>query len=239
MTDFTYEPPDGAAFLHTLRRFLAARPETKPLAEKLTGSVVSFESSGTYGGRWNSYIATVRFRIPVERVPDIAERDRDRLLEAVNAVFPPEVGYDIRYITVAPFIEAPPDEETPAHRGADLARQTASLIEHDGLRFRSKTETRIYDALKKRAVLFFANATAVLGSKGEKKEPDFLICADGKWGVLEVMGEMFHPSATRDHERARGLKDYGLVCIEFYDASRCYRDPDGVVDDFLARLRRF
>ena len=73
----------------------------------------------------------------------------------------------------------------------------------------------------------------------DKKEPDFLVCLNGKWGILEVMGETFHPSATaiRDHDRARLFKDYGLVVIEFYDASRCYSDPEAVVDDFLRRLQ--
>ena len=31
-------------------------------------------------------------------------------------------------------------------------------VEHDGLRFRSRVETRLYDALKSRPVLFFPNA---------------------------------------------------------------------------------
>jgi len=114
------------------------------------------------------------------------------------------------------------------------------IIEHDGLRFRSRTETRIYDALKKQSVLFFANATAVLGGKNIKREPDFLVCQNGRWGILEVMGEQYHPSTTamRDHDRARLFKDYGLYYIEFYAADKCYTDPDGVVTDFLQRLSK-
>jgi hypothetical protein len=90
-------------------------------------------------------------------------------------------------------------------------------------------------------VLFFPNAAAVLGGRAQedKKEPDFLVCQGGAWGVLEVMGEAFHPSATaiKDHDRARLFKDYGLVVIEFYDAARCYGEPDAVVEDFLRRLQ--
>lgn len=73
-----------------------------------------------------------------------------------------------------------------------------------------------------------------------KREPDFLICADGKWGVLEVMGEPYHPATTamRDHDRARLLDDYGLRFIQFYDSGRCYSDPDGTVADFLTRLAK-
>jgi hypothetical protein len=113
-------------------------------------------------------------------------------------------------------------------------------LEHDGLRFRSWTETRIYDALKRRPVLFFPNPAAVLGGgQEEQREPDFLICFQGKWGLLEVMGEPYHPAATamKDHERARSFRDFGLRIAEFYAAARCFGEPEAVVEDFLRRLQ--
>ena len=89
-------------------------------------------------------------------------------------------------------------------------------IEHDELRFRSKVEIAIYEELKKRNVLFFPNAAAVFGTTeqefGErvlKKEPDYLICLNGKWGILEINGDDFHSGiakTTKDHERSRAFK---------------------------------
>lgn len=133
-------------------------------------------------------------------------------------------------------LEAPPDDESSLSNSASLVSN--GTIEHDGLRFRSRSEIKIYDALKKRNVLFFANATAVLGGKAVKREPDFLVCQNGKWGILEVMGDQYHPSNTaiRDHDRARLFKGYGLFCIEFFNATRCYNEPNEVVDDFLKLL---
>jgi hypothetical protein len=126
-----------------------------------------------------------------------------------------------------------------------LSSNAGTIVEpgpviHDGLHFRSKTETRIYDVLKARKVLFFPNPAAVLGGDGRKKEPDFLICLDGKWGILEVMGDPYHNglTAVADHDRARIFKDYGILVIEFYDAARCYNNPEAVVDDFLRRLQK-
>jgi tetratricopeptide (TPR) repeat protein len=110
------------------------------------------------------------------------------------------------------------------------------IIDHDGLRFRSRSEVRIYDALKRRRLLFIPNGMAVFGRLGFKREPDFLICKDGKWGILEVISERTHPYAARDHERARLFKDYGVRCIEFFDAEQCWKSPDGVVDQFLRLL---
>ena len=86
-------------------------------------------------------------------------------------------------------------------------------------------------------------ATAVLGGKFEDgkvllREPDFLVCQDGRWGILEPGGESFHTSAMRDHDRLRMFNDYGIRFHHFYPADRCYKSPDEVVDDFLRRLAR-
>lgn len=129
------------------------------------------------------------------------------------------------------------------NNGFFLREQT---ISHDGLRFRSQGEIAIHDELKCRDVLFFPNAAAVLGTSAleygkavEKKEPDFLICYKGKWGILEINGEDFHSGkvkTTKDHERARRFKHYGLFCIEAFDYDKCRADPVGVVDEFLKLL---
>jgi hypothetical protein len=115
--------------------------------------------------------------------------------------------------------------------------KTESLIEHDQLRFRSEVETIIYNELKKRDLLFFPNAAAVLGGeKCEKREPDFLICHKGKWGILEVMGDTYHKNAAKDHDRARLFKKHGVLCMEFFTANECKWSAAKVVDKFLSIL---
>lgn len=117
--------------------------------------------------------------------------------------------------------------------------KTEDTIEHDDLHFRSVAEVAIYDELKKRKLLVFPNAAAVMGGTKEKREPDFLICYEGRWGVLEVMGEKYHINAVKDHDRARLFKDRGLLCIEFYPAKRCYTEPATVIDHFLGILAKY
>jgi hypothetical protein len=120
--------------------------------------------------------------------------------------------------------------------------RTENTILHDGLRFRSKAEIAIYEELLTRRLLFFPNAAAVIGGgeKSEKKEPDFLICQQGRWGILEVMGDAWHTAenAVKDHDRARLFKEFGILCIEFFDARECYSRPAVVVDKFLAILAK-
>lgn len=110
------------------------------------------------------------------------------------------------------------------------------------LRFRSEAEVRIAQALDEAGVLFFPNCKgrASTPSGRQNREPDFLICYGGRWGILEVDGEPFHPPTrtVEDHERDRIFKGHGIKLVEHYDATRCYQDPKDVVASFLELLRR-
>lgn len=235
---FTRQVPDERAFLHTVQVYLEGRGQAD-IAALLQGATCSISPTSTYSGiRWNALSTAVIFYVPKERLAEFSGKIRRTLLLAADAVIPKNAGLDIERIDVVPFLERPPVIDPLPLNAGSLVSQAA--LEHDGLRFRSRAEIHIYDALKSRDVLFFPNAAAVLGGKvdEDKKEPDFLVCLHGKWGVLEVMGEAFHPSATaiKDHDRARLFKDYGLVVVEFYDAARCFSRPEEVVEDFLRRL---
>jgi hypothetical protein len=196
------------------------------------------KTSSYYG---QAYDVVVRFpdgrQIPPYLYRAIATAIRDESIEddAIYSVhfmgYHAPVGYYTRKID-RPHIPA------PGLNNCFFPSDSVRL--HDRLRFRSRGEVAIYEELKKHAVLFFPNTAAVLGQTDMKKEPDFLICSGGKWGILEVNGDAFHTAqnATKDHDRGRLFKQLGVLCIEFYDADRCLSDPAGVVRDFLAILAR-
>jgi hypothetical protein len=234
--DYTYEFPDKAAFLHTLRKYLDTTGHAD-LAALLAGVTCEFSNTGQYGGGWNVYQAELTIYVPLGRVPAFTEEVCAEITRSGDKLFSPTSGFELIWTQVAPQLEAPGDDDNqPGLNSGSLVSGGAHA--YDGLRFRSRTEIRLYDELKRRQVLFFPNAAAVLGDTGLKREPDFLICKNGKWGILEVMGEPFHPSATamQDHDRARLFNDFGVSNIWFYDASRCYNTPVEVIDDFLKRL---
>lgn len=109
----------------------------------------------------------------------------------------------------------------------------------ENLRFRSKTEIKIAEALDRTGVLFVPNSLARLNTaKGrENKEADFLICYNGKWGVLEVDGP--HHTAKRrveEQERERIFKKNGIKVVERFDSERCYNNPDEVVQEFFKMI---
>jgi len=107
------------------------------------------------------------------------------------------------------------------------------------LRFRSKTEIRVAQALDKAGVIFFplCMARVSMANRRINLEPDFLVCKGGTWGVLEVDGAAFHPPerTAQEHERDRLFRSQGVI-VEQFDATRCYNEPDRVVAEFFRIL---
>lgn len=168
--------------------------------------------------------------------------------EAIDAALPEDTY--IKHFTVhAAMVDIDPDwreELLEIARGQGVTNQgvrikDAPLYTWKNLRFRSKTEMRIAKALDRANVLFLPNCMARLGPTTDyrvNREGDFLVCDDGKWGILEIHGESFHPPsrAAHDHDRSRLFKQHGVLVIEHYDAERCYETPDDVVAEFLKLL---
>lgn len=109
------------------------------------------------------------------------------------------------------------------------------------LRFRSETERRIAAALEEAGVMFLPNCMARLGPPDNRvnREGDFLICHEGKWGILEVDGEPYHPPSRKaqEDERDRLFKLHGVRVVEHFDAKRCFETPILVIKQFLAILK--
>jgi len=100
------------------------------------------------------------------------------------------------------------------------------------------SEVRIARALDAAGVLFLPNCLArveVGSDKRATREADFIVCHNGKWGILEVDGP-FHPRAVVDHERDRAFRGHRIKVIERFDWEECYKDANGVVRRFLTLL---
>ena len=111
---------------------------------------------------------------------------------------------------------------------------TYRSIEWKGMIFRSQTEVRIAKTLDHRGIFFIPPTRVRLSAgKGDRqsRELDFVICHEGKWGVLEVDGP-FH-DAKLDAERDKLLRAHGIRSIQRFSADRCYQTPHAVIDQFL------
>jgi hypothetical protein len=108
------------------------------------------------------------------------------------------------------------------------------------LRFRSEAERRIAAALDATGVLFLPNCMARLniGDQRGTREPDFLICRDGKWGILEVDGPYHNARAALDHERDELFQNYQISVVRRFTAEQCLDDAPAVVRRFLELLQK-
>ena len=111
---------------------------------------------------------------------------------------------------------------------------------YNEMTFGSKSEIRIAQELETRDLLFFPLPLGVRAETGDRwkdrREPDFLVCQNGTWGILEVA---YHPDRyEKDAEKAGWFKEMGILCVEHVTAERCYNQPADVVDDFLNVLSK-
>jgi hypothetical protein len=119
-----------------------------------------------------------------------------------------------------------------------FARVGKSMYTYNEMKFASQSEIRIAQELERRHVLFFPLPLAVRAETGElykdHREPDFVICHNGLWGILEVA---HHPDRyEQDKEKDLWFKQSGILCVEHHTAERCYTDSRSVVDEFLGIL---
>jgi hypothetical protein len=137
------------------------------------------------------------------------------------------------------FIRAGP-ERVWSNQGTSFNRSDAPHV-WKGMRFRSYSEQAIAEALDRACIDFQPNCMMRTGSNPDDRnnvEPDFVIHAFGRTGVLEVDGRPWHPPEfTADqHARDRRLRAKGWI-VERFDAEECRKLPDDVVAQFLCVLR--
>lgn len=181
--------------------------------------------------------------------PELPPIVKPAVQAALEAVLP--AGYYVKHFTVkSEMVDIDADwreELLEIARGRGVTNQgvairDAPLYAWKNLRFRSKTEMKMAQALDRAGVLFWPNCMARLGlaeGKRGNREADFLVCNGGRFGILEVDGEAFHPPsrAAEDQDRSRIFKKNGVCVVEHYGAERCWSDADGVVSEFLSLLR--
>jgi hypothetical protein len=172
---------------------------------------------------------------------------RRKVSEAFSAVLPGRL-YMSRLFVTAQYLETlDPNwrqELLEIASGRGVHNQAVEIpnrttVAWNSLRFRSESERRIAIALDQTGALFLPNCLARLSNGDSRltREADFLVCKDGKWGVLEVDGP-FHPRAAVDHERDRLFQEHGIRVTQRFDWEECYNDAPGVVRKFLTLLAK-
>ena len=188
-------------------------------------------------------------RVPFMRSKtDPNQCDWENVAKAINESVPHDDQSYVRFIVCQLELSEAPDNWRQSLQGSvssltnqavrRYADSAVPIRTHDGLVFRSHSETVIYDELKSRGVLVLPLPAAVLGNSGKKLEPDFVVVHQGKVGILEVHGEPWHPPerATEEANRRRELRNFGIEPYDTFDAKLCRENPKWVVDQFLKQF---
>lgn len=247
------ELPSGEELLASAVRYLIDGQEEDAASVLLACSLDVWESGDTWYVGDERHIAlhvsAVGPRSAYEILADGRRPITLAVRRALQAVLP-ERTYIKHFTARAQRINIELDPEWRSElleiaRGTGVHNQalSAAKARHwNHLRFRSESEVRIAQALERARVLFLPNCVARLTSLAGRvnREADFLVCHEGKWGILEVDGEPFHPPSrtAQDHERDRLFRAHGVRVVEHFDANECFEAPDKVVERFLEILKR-
>lgn len=208
-------------------------------------------SGDSFSGRHGLVVSLVGPRVVYDILDDNNHPVRKAVKRAFEALIEDESCYIEWFRAEAETISIDPDwraELLEIARGKGMNNQrreidpSRAMRTWNNLRFRSESERRIAQALDRAGALFLPNCIARLSSPDGRRnrEPDFLICHEGRVGILEVDGEPFHPPSrtTEDHARDRLFLQHGIRVVQHFCASRCFEEPDIVVKEFLELLKR-
>jgi hypothetical protein len=242
--------PTGPQLIASAAKYLIEGGESNAATILLACTVDSLrEDTDGYNepGSGPYYLDLIGPRIACECLSDYKNEIYNQVWAAISAVLPYPLylrGMNIRagLVALEPDWHAEMVELASGKCVDNQAADAGACRIWNRLRFRSATEIKIAEALDKAKVLFFPLSRARLnGPTGRvNREPDFLVCKDGKWGILEVDGEPYHPPqrTVHDHERDRLFQQHGIRLVQHYDSTDCYVTPDKVVGEFLALLAR-
>ncbi len=99
---FTYRPPDDARFHQMLVTYLETQ-QRHDLASLLVNTRLELISDGIFSRvRWDGWRATMRLTVSIGRLAGFSDEVRRELLSAAQLLMPPDIGYDLLEVEVAP-----------------------------------------------------------------------------------------------------------------------------------------
>jgi hypothetical protein len=242
--------PASDQLIASAARFLIEGGEEEAANVILACRLESIETTNsTYSGNTTVYSVIVRLRGP-RLAHDVMKDSRHRLYASIHEAIGAALPHDAWIETVS--VRTDQIDLGPEWRAELLELASGKSVKNQGVgapntftwqgfKFRSPAEISVAEALDRAGVMFFplAYGRLNLGTHRVNREPDFLVCHNGKWGVLEVDGMAFHKGrAAEDHERDRLFKAHGVKVVERYTGKYCIDVPDAVVKQFLEILEK-
>lgn len=197
--------------------FVVTEPNIRQLMEVTARAVAKGYFYDEFGNILEADALKIEFRV---KLIDVEEGWRDKIKELISNAKDSNQGVVTEKV---------------------FAREKKRTLLYNEMKFGSHAEVRIAQELERRSILFFPLPLAVRSETGrdhlDHREPDFLICNDGVWGILEVSNhspDRYEQDSTKD----AWFKKSGILCIEHRTADKCSKQPSDVVDEFLSILAK-
>lgn len=234
-------PFDPATYLASVKRLLAAKGQTYAV------EVLSIGKANVVYGEYDNIDGGVNFwdisiSVSIETYAKLTKESREtiqqQVSEAARDMFQNYQGHHAAGGTsIVPAMVVVAVANVNNQGGVNP--EHPPHIKHDGLKFRSWAEVRLYKAFKQRDVTFAPLALFMRGNV--RREPDFFIIKDGFMMLVEVDGPDTHPEKPVEAERRLApFRDEG-VRVERVSASECDNDEDAkrCADRLLTKFERY
>ena len=231
-----------ADLFYTVTKYLAEQDNSidKTIALLLNYADFDINESTQFSDRYNCAWAEAIIRLPSKIVNKFTVEMGKRLTTVLNEFRPSQWSIDFSGVTIEPKLEKTYDNWRDdilkqltgegINNQASFKSSNHPMFEYKGIKFRSKSEMALAPMFESSEVLFFPLPIAVCGN--EHKEPDFLVCKNGKWAILEVVTDYFHPSVEKEADRTNWFLNHH-VPLRQYTAKNCYNQPKIIIGDFL------
>lgn len=240
--------PLGEDFLVTTVKYLVNKDteHENKIAALLSFCDLNFKTYWKYCYRPNCYWAYGELYVPINNLGFVSDDIKKEIEETIKYIFPSNVDFDLYNIAIIPKLEESYENwridilEKILGQGinnqASFTTTKVPMCEYKYMKFRSKTERKLAPYFENSKILFFPLPLAVCGN--EHREPDFLVCKKGKWAILEIVDDIYHPSVEKEAYRTRWFQDHNIQ-IRSYEANKCYEKPEEIVNEFIQWIDDF
>jgi predicted nucleotide-binding protein len=125
---FTYQKPNERSYFLGVIRLLELAGEAHIL-EMLRGGKCTIRDTTTYSRkRWDAYWTSVDFAVPIPKLRNLDENDKQKLIDACSKAMPTEVGFDIMDVTMSPLLTGEEPQETAGAQTAPSSPPSSKVF---------------------------------------------------------------------------------------------------------------
>jgi predicted nucleotide-binding protein len=125
---WTYQKPNERSYLLGVIRLLELADEAH-IVDLLRGAKCTIRDTTTYSRkRWDAYWTSIDFAVPIPKLRNLDENDKQKLIDACSKAMPAEAGFDIMDVTMSPLLTGEEPQEAASAQTASSSPPSSKVF---------------------------------------------------------------------------------------------------------------